>query len=47
MNKREYVALIHCKIQNFIEFFSSNMDHIYKNIDEYKPGKKQKSVDRI
>ena len=42
INKRESTVLKHFNnFKSFIEY-SNDMDHIYKNIEEYNPNKKRK-----
>ena len=42
INKREKVGLDHCKdVKTFVEY-SNDMQDVYKNIEDYNPGKKRK-----
>ena len=42
INKREKVGLDHFKDPKAFMGYSNDMQHIYKNIEDYNPGKKRK-----
>ena len=44
IKKREDVGTNHFKDSKAFIEYSNNMDHIYKNIEEYNPNKKHKTL---